>query len=68
MTLIEQKLCRMWAATENSGDWWDLFQRLAEISEALAATGNHEAAELFHEAAYIAIERCMYDIRMRAAA
>jgi hypothetical protein len=68
MTLTEQRLCRMWAAAKTYEDWWDLWQRLVDISYVLQAECCNEATMLFVEASGIALGRAMYEIQTREAA
>lgn len=65
-TLTEQKLCSLWARAEASGEWWDMYTELADIADVLEATGHAEGAALFAEAAEMALNRRMYQMRIAA--
>jgi hypothetical protein len=68
MILTEQRLARIWARNANDphADWWDLFERLTEISQVLELQHCHEGAALFRAAADSALDRCIYDIQVAA--
>lgn len=65
-SLIESKLCKLWARAESSGEWWDMFTELADIADVMHAAGQPEGAEMFAEAAELALNRRI--CKMRAAA
>lgn len=66
MTLIEQKLCRMWREAETTGEWWELYQKLQDIGQVLMLNGNVESALLFADAGEIALCRRVDRIRVAA--
>lgn len=67
ITLIEQKLCRIWLGGICGGDWWDMYQQLRAIADVLKTVGQDAAADMFHEAGQVALARCVYDIQQEAA-
>lgn len=65
--LTEQKLCKLWARAEATGEWWDMYAELSDIADVLGAAGHPQGAELFAEAAEMALHRRMYQLRRVAA-
>lgn len=65
-TLTEQKLSKLWARAEATGEWWDMYTELADIADVLEATGQAEGAALFAEAAEMALNRRIYQMRIAA--
>lgn len=66
MTLTEQKLCRMWLQASHTGEWWELFQQLADIRDVLQAFDpddySSDGAAMFHHASEQALARVAYEI------
>lgn len=65
-SLIEGKLCKLWARAETTGEWWDMFTELADIADVMLAAGHDESAHMFADAAELALNRRI--IAMREAA
>ena len=65
MTLTEQRLIKMWTATDYGGDWYDLNRTLWHIAKVLEAEGKAEAAAEFEFLAGIAMWRAINDITAR---
>lgn len=59
MTLTEQRLCKMWTATDYGGDWYELNKTLHEISMVLRSECAAEVADDFAFAAGIALQRAV---------
>lgn len=68
ITLTEQKLCRIWLSAACGGDWWDMYQQLRAIRDVLKTVGQDAAADMFDEAAHVALARCVYDLQSKEAA
>lgn len=58
MTLTEQRLVRMWSATDYGGDWYELNKTLHEIAVVLQIAGL-QAADDFAFCASIALQRAV---------
>ena len=67
-TMLEQKLCQLWARAESTGDWFGMFQELSDIADVLFASGDVDNSRLFYEAATQALDRRVYDLRAKEAA
>lgn len=65
MTLTEQRLIKMWTATDYGGDWYELNKQLWNIAKVLEAEGKDEAAEVFELLAGVAMWRAINDIIAR---
>lgn len=65
MTLTEQRLTKMWTATDYGGNWYDTNRTLWNIAKVLEAEGKQEAAETFELLAGVAMWRAINDITSR---
>lgn len=63
--LTEQRLVRMWTATDYGGDWYELNKTLWEIAKVLEAEGHQSGADLFTFLAGIALQRAMDETQAR---
>lgn len=66
ITLTEQRLCKMWAAAQMGGDFYDTSKTLHEIAEVLKTVGKKDAGEMFDEASELALHRAIEDIKVAA--
>ena len=65
MTLTEQRLARMWsrcAVGGQPGRWLDLNRTLWEISSVLTIHGAEHDAQMFSDAAMLALRRYIDDV------
>lgn len=65
MTLTEQRLIKMWTATDYGGDWYELNKTLWHIAKVLEAEDKAEAAETFELLSGVAMWRAINDIIAR---
>lgn len=65
MTLTEQRLIKMWTATDYGGDWYDLNKTLWHIAKVLEAECKAEAAAEFEFLAAVAMWRSILEITER---
>lgn len=63
ITLTEQRLCKIWAAAQMGGDFYDVSKTLHEIAHVLNAEGKCDAATLFSEASALALHRSIEEIK-----
>ncbi len=71
-TLTEQRLCRMWAASGMTEDWWELNVKLHEIAKVLGDQGcAADVVEMFDDSAALALTlavEAIHDKERRVAA
>lgn len=65
MTLTEQRLVKLWTATDYGGDWYDLNRTLWEIGKFLEADGNTAGGDVFAFLAGIALQRAVDETQAR---
>ena len=64
ITLTEQRLCKIWAAAQLGGDFYDTSKTLHEIAAVLNAEGKQDAGAMFGEASALALHRAIEDIKV----
>ena len=65
MTLTEQRLCRMWAATTFGGDFYELNKTLWEIAMVMRAEGMADRTDDFALLSQVALQRAVDEIAER---
>lgn len=63
ITLTEQRLCKIWAAAQMGGDFYETSKTLHEIAAVLNAVDKQDAGLLFSEASALALHRSIEDIK-----
>ena len=64
ITKTEQRLCRMWATAESTGEFWNLNEKLFEIAVFLTLDhGENETVENLLLCAEIAMARAVYAVK-----
>ena len=66
ITLTEQRLCKIWAAAQLGGDFYETSKTLHEIAAVLNSLDKHEAGAMFSEASALALHRAIEDIKVAA--
>ena len=66
ITLTEQRLCKMWAAAQFGGDFYETSKTLHEIAQVLQAEGKTEAAGMFSDLSGLALIRAIDKIKEAA--
>lgn len=68
ITPTEQRLCRIWHLAETTGDWWEANAKCHEIAVVLSFNGCAEVAQLFADAAALAISRIVMNVKEKETA
>lgn len=67
LTKTEQRLCKMWASAEMTGDFWGLNQTLFDVAAFMGFNGTHASiVDDFAFLSTLALNRAVYAIPEKA--